>query len=683
MAKLRFINREISWLSFNERVLQEAEDENVPLIERLKFLGIFSNNRDEFFRVRVATLERMTKLGKSSKMQMGFDPDAILDQIQEIVLNQERKFQKIYKEVLKQLEEHNIHILNESNLNEEQGAYVKDYFDNTVRGTLVPLMISKKLSLPRLKDNAIYLAVKLSKKKKEPLYSIIEVPSLVINRFLVLPSVVGKRNVIILDDIIRYNLDEIYHIFSFDKVEAYTFKLTRDAELDVDDNLSESWIDKLAKSVKDRKEGDPVRFVHDSEMPEDLLNTILKKLGIRSDDNITSGGRYHNFKDFMGFPNIGATHLRYKKLKPLAHPNLAGNSSIIDAIAKKDVLLSYPFQSFSYIVDLLREAAIDPKVTKIQINVYRVADRSKVINALINAARNGKDVTVILELRARFDEENNIKWSRKLQEEGVKIIHGVPGLKVHSKLILIERQIRTKVTQIAHVGTGNFHEGTATLYGDYALLTSDSRITTEVAKVFDFFEVNYKRAQFRHLVVSPFNVRRRLNLLINNEIRNAKKGKKAYICLKLNNLVDEILIKKLYEASSAGVQIEIICRGICSLIPGIKGMSENITAYSIVDRFLEHARVMIFHNDGDDIYLMGSADWMTRNLDHRVEVLAPIYDKDIQKEIQHMIDLQLNDNVKRRVLDEKLNNEYCRSKKDKANNRSQMQTYKYFKSLVK
>lgn len=683
VGKFKLLNREISWLSFNERVLQEAEDETVPLLERLRFLGIFSNNRDEFFRVRVANLERLSTLYHKKKSKLKHDPEQILDQIQEIVLFQERKFGKIYKRILKELKSHDIYIIDESQLNDTQKTVVENYFQNKVRGTLVPIMLDKNRELSRLKDNAIYLGVKMTLNvKKEAFYSVIEIPTKVISRFLVLPADGKGKHVILLDDVIRHNLKQLFAIFDFDKIEAFTFKLTRDAELDVAEDLSESWIDKLSKSLINRKTGAPVRFVHDVEMPTDLLMTLTKKLGISDMDNVTPGDRYHNFKDFMDFPNVGLKHLRHQKLSPVDHPILKGNTHLLDTIEKQDILLSYPYQSFHHVIDIMREAAIDPKVDRILINLYRVADKSKIINALINAARNGKRVTVILELTARFDEENNIKWSRKLDEEGVHIIHGVPGLKVHSKLILIERIVKNESNYIAHIGTGNFHEGTAQVYGDYSLLTSDKRLTSEVAKLFEFFEANYKRTTFRHLVVSPFNVRRRLELLINNEIRNAKRGLKGKITLKLNNLVDEQLIKKLYDASNAGVKIKLIIRGICALIPGIKGMSENIEAYSIVDRFLEHARVMVFHNNGDAIYLIGSADWMRRNLDSRVEVIAPIFDKKIQAEIQIMLDMQFKDNVKRRLLDQKMSNAYVDSDK-KPNFRSQIEQYHYFKSLVK
>lgn len=683
MGKFKLINREISWLSFNERVLQEAEDETVPLLERLRFLGIFSNNRDEFFRVRVANLERLSKLYHKKKSKLKIDPEQILDQIQEIVLFQERKFGKIYKRILKELKTHNVHIIDESQLNEGQKTVVENYFQNKVRGTLVPIMLDKNRELNKLRDNAIYLGVKMTlSSKKAPFYSVIEIPTKVISRFLVMPSDNKGKHVILLDDIIRHNLKQLFAIFDFDKIEAYTFKLTRDAELDVVEDLSESWIDKVSKSLVNRKSGAPVRFVHDEEMPADLLSILTQKLQISDMDNVTPGDRYHNFKDFMDFPNVGLKNLRHPKLAPVEHPVLKASTQLLNTIESKDVLLSYPYQSFHYIVDIMREAAIDPKVDRILINLYRVADQSKIINALINAARNGKRVTVILELTARFDEENNIKWSRKLAEEGVHIIHGVPGLKVHSKLILIERLTKGESNYIAHIGTGNFHEGTAQIYGDYSLLTADKRLTSEVVKLFEFFEANYKRTTFRHLIVSPFNVRRRLELLINNEMRNAKRGQKGKITLKLNNLVDEQLIKKLYDASNAGVKIKLMIRGICALVPGIKGMSENIEAYSIVDRFLEHARVMVFHNNGDPIYLLGSADWMRRNLDNRVEVITPVFDKALQTEIKVMLDMQFKDNVKRRILDQKMSNTYM-SSDDSVKFRSQIEQYQYFKSLVK
>ena len=665
---------------FNERVLQEAEDKSVPLLERLRFLGIFSNNRDEFFRVRVATLKRMEQLGKKEKAFLNDDPTKILSEIQEIVLNQERKFEKIYSKLRKELENHDIYMINEKNLSEKHAQYVLEYFRDKVRGNMVPIVLNKDQELSILRDKGVYLAIKvIGRKRKHPIFAVVEIPVGRVPRFTVLPTEDGKKYVIMLDDIIRFNLKEVFQIFDPESVEAYTFKITRDAELDIDNGISESWIDKLAKSLKNRKTGDTVRFVHDKKMPQDLYQLLVRKLEIEKSDSIVPGERYHNFKDFMNFPNVGAKHLRHKVLEPNPHPFLMKQTSIMDAVNERDVLLHFPYQRFSYLIDLLREAAIDPKVTRISINLYRVANESKVINALINAARNGKEVMVVLELTARFDEENNIRWSNKLSEEGVTIVHGVRGLKVHSKLILIEREGKGN-KDIAHVGTGNFHEGTAKIYGDMSLLTSDDRVTNEIHKVFEFFSANYKRALYRNIIVSPFNTRRRFGMLIDNEIANAKKGKPAYITLKLNNLVDEYMIRKLYEAGQNGVRIKLLIRGICSLVPGVKGMSDNIEAYSIVDRFLEHSRIMIFGNNGDELCFIGSADWMERNIDRRVEVSVPIYDKTIKKEINKVLDIQFKDNVKRRILDKSLRNDYVVNNKPAC--RSQIVTYNFYKSLV-
>ena len=675
---MQLINREVSWLSFNERVLQEAEDSTVPLIERMRFLGIFSNNRDEFFRVRVASISRLIELSTGAQRR---NHENTLEQIQEIGLNQERKFNKIYKKLTKELSGKGIHLVNESELSAKQISFVKKYFLEKVRPNLVPIILQKGLDFPELKNNQIYLAVEmLDRSGKLVMHSIIEIPTQSVSRFLVLPNEEKERFVILLDDIIRLNLENIFTIFDYESIKAYTFKISRDAELDIDDDISESWIEKMSKSVKNRKTGNPVRFVYDKKMPLSLLAMLKKKMGVKKEEYLSPGSRYHNFRDFMDFPDVGAKELRFQKLKPSAHPFLRNTSSVMQEVEKQDVLLSYPYQKFDYVIDLLREAAIDPKVESIAINLYRVAKNSKIINALINAAKNGKRVTVIMELLARFDEQNNIHWSNKLNDEGVRVIHGVPGLKVHSKLILVNKYRGNKLIQYAHIGTGNFHEGTAKIYGDYSLLTTNPKIASEVSKVFDFFEVNYKRVLFKHLIVSPFNVRRRFNDLIQNEIRNAKLGKQAFITLKLNNLVDELFIKKLYDASNAGVKVRLIIRGICALVPGIKHQSENIKVFSIVDRFLEHARVMKFCNGGDPLYYIGSADWMTRNIDKRIEVSTPILDNKLKKIIDKMLDFQLADNVKRRKLNVQLNNNYVID--EKVEIRSQIETYNYFKQKL-
>jgi len=686
VEKFEIINRDLSWLSFNERVLQEASDSRVPLIERLRFLGIFSSNLDEFYRVRVASLKRMELLGKKSEKNLGFDPSKILAKIQDKGIVQQQEFEKTYNKIIRELENNNLKFLNEKNLSETQGKFVLEYFQETVRQTLVPIMLDKKSKLPYLKDKVIYLAIKMthSKRKGDIQYSLIEIPSLVLPRFLVLPeSVKGRIDIILLDDIIRYSFQEIFSIFDYDHIEGFTIKLTRDAELDIEEDISHSIVEKVAKSLKKRKQGQPVRFIYDKKAPADLLDFILKKLKLQNDENVIHGGRYHNFKDFIKFPSIGSKNLINESLPALHHRSLVNQRSVLNVIRKKDVLISFPYQSFNYIIDLLREAAIDPNVISIQINLYRTAARSKIANALINAAKNGKDVTAIVELQARFDEEHNIKVSEKLQEEGVKVIFGVVGLKVHSKLILIERKESNKRKLYAHIGTGNFHEDNAKIYCDHSLLTCDERITNEVKNIFEFFANNYKRTPFRYLLVSPFNSRKRFIELINEEIRNARRQHDAYIILKLNNLVDEELISKLYQASQEGVKIKIIVRGVCSLIPGVKGMSENIEAMSIVDRFLEHSRVYIFGNDGHELMYLSSADWMERNIDFRIEVTAPVFDNEVRKQLRDVIEMQLKGNAKSRIIDKEQTNNYKGNiLHNKDLFRSQTETYKYFKAKL-
>lgn len=658
--KVVLINRELSWLSFNERVLQEADDETVPLIERLKFLGIYSNNRDEFFRVRVATIKRAIKLKRKVE---GEDPVRILDNIQKMVLGQQAKFERIYANILKELDQNNISIVNEAELNTHQGAFIKNYFREKVMPALFPIMLYPNTKFPYLKDESGYLIIKLGKKNKskKDKFALIEVPTDVHSRFVVLPKEKEKQLIILLDDVIRYNLDDIFHNFEYEYAEAYNIKLTRDAEIDIDNDLSKTFVEKISKGLKDRKKGQPVRLVYDEQIAPDMLDLIMKKIKLRKEDSPIPGGRYHNFKDFISFPNVGQPELRYKKLNPLKHPDLKDKPSLIRVIRKKDVMLTFPYQSYDHVVDLLREASIDPKVQSIHITLYRVAKNSNIVKALINAVKNGKSVTAVVELRARFDEEANIYWSGKLQEEGAKVIFGVPGLKVHSKLFLITRKESGKIRSYAHIGTGNFNGDTAKIYTDHSLLTANKNITEEVAKVFSFYEDNLKKGSYKHLLVAPYFMRKKLSAFIDKEIRNAKKKRPAYIHLKLNNLVDEIMIKKLYDASGAGVQIKLICRGTCALVAGIKGLSDNIEVISIIDKFLEHSRVFIFCNGGDEKYFLSSADWMTRNLDVRSEVSVPVYDKDIQRKLRSSFDLLWSDNVKARMLGSKQDNEYRKS----------------------
>lgn len=684
MAKKRdFVNRDISWLYFNDRVLQEAENPEVPLIERARFLGIFSNNLDEFFRVRVATIKRMTNWGKEASTVLHEDPNVLLKQIQGIVLDQQKKFDRIYKNLLKELEKENIIMHDEKSLSEKHMEFIRLFFRQKLRPSLIPIMLSNKLPFPELKDKSIYLAVKLhsEKSKTRILYALIEVPSEVLPRIMELPQEDNKRHIILLDDIIRIGLTNIFAAFQFDHIDAYTIKITRDAELDLSEDISESFLNKVSQGLQNRRQGRTVRFIYDSEMPKDLLNFILRKNDIVKGDNVIAGGRYHNFKDFMGFPEVGPARLRHIPMPPLEHPQLRNELSLLGMIRKKDVLLHFPYQAFYYLLDILREAAINPDVVSIKMTLYRVADNSRIINALINAAKNGKRVTAVIELQARFDEENNILWARRLEEEGVKVIFGVQGLKVHSKLILIKEKIRNKNVLYAHVGTGNFHEGTARVYTDMSLFTCNPNIANEVQKVFSFFRDNYKRSTYRTLFVSPTNTRRNFLKLIQTEAKNAINGKEAYIIIKINNLVDEEMIESLYEASKAGVKIDMIIRGSCSIMPNIKGMSENIRIISIVDRFLEHTRIFVFCNGGNEKYYISSADWMARNLDTRIEVTAPILDKDLQKQIRDILNINLSDNIKSRIVDKKGSNTFLKNTTGK-NIRSQIEVYKYYQRLL-
>jgi polyphosphate kinase len=680
---LKFINREISWLSFNERVLQEAEDIKNPIIERIKFLGIFSNNRDEFFRVRVANIKRVADLPGRNKLSTGENPKEVLDQILKQVLKQQKRFDKVYAGLIKELKKENIYFLNEDQISDEHVKFVKDLFIEKVRTNIVPIIIDKKKDFPFLKDASTYMFVKMYNKgtlKVKPEYALIEIPTGQVDRIISLPSILKKKFLIMLDDVIRYNLPQVFSIFNYDTIEAYNIKVTRDAELDIDDDISKSIVDKLSKGIKNRQVGEPVRFVYDSGMPPDMKELIVKKLRLQKSDNLIPGGRYHNFKDYIAFPGVGYSKLFNSPLPALPHRDLEGVPSIMDVIKKKDVVCFYPFQKFVYVIDLLRQAAIDPNVTTIKINIYRVASDSRIINALINAVKNGKDVTVLIELRARFDERNNIKWSKMLEEEGVKVHFGLPGLKVHSKLIMVKRKEGRKENTYVHVGTGNFHEKTAKIYSDASLLTSDKRITNDIEKVFDFIDRPYINKRFTNIIISPYNTRLKFLRLIDQEILNAKKGKEARIVIKLNNFNDIELTNKLYEASCEGVEIKMIIRGICSLVPGVKDLSENIEVISIIDRFLEHIRMFHFYNAGDELFFIGSADWLVRNLDKRVEVTTPIYDKEIQEQMRVFLDLQLKDNVKARVIDEKGRNKYV-PKKGKAI-RSQVAQYDYFRSLL-
>lgn len=680
--RIALINRDISWLSFNDRVLQEANDATVPLLERLQFLGIYSNNRDEFFRVRVATLMRMSKIGgaKAKDLLSGVEPEVLIESIQEAIIQQQERFDDTYQNILKELELHGIFIINEKQLTAEHGAFVRAYFHQNVLPALVPIMMENTKKFPYLKDHSIYLLVTMYKKDKseKAKHALVEIPTGTLSRFLVLPK--ENKYVILLEDVIRYCLDDLFFNFDYTSINAYIIKLTRDAELDIEQDVTKSIVKKVSESIKRRRTGQPVRLTYDDEMPEETLSYLLKRIRLSKDDLPIPGGRYHNFIDFMRFPSLKKQELKYAPQVPLTHPTLKPKTSLLKIIRGQDVLISFPYQSYHYIIDVLREASIDPKVRTIQITLYRLSKNSNIINALINAIKNGKHVTVVVELQARFDEEANIKWANKLNEEGAKIIYGVPGLKAHTKLFLITRHEHGKAIQYAHIGTGNFNEDTATVYCDHSLLTCDKRITAEVARMFLFYQDNYKTGSYKHLLVSPFFMRSRLMQLIDYEIQKAKKGKEAWIFLKLNSLTDPEMIKHLYEAGNAGVKIRLIVRSICSLIPGKPGLSDNIQAISIIDRYLEHARILIFCNGGKEKYFLASADWMQRNLDFRSEVAVPVYDEQIQKQLKDMMELQWSDNVKARILNERQQNNYKRTPGKKV--RAQEAIYQYHKNLL-
>ncbi len=689
----QYINRELSWLQFNARVLQEAADDTVPLLERLRFIGIFSNNLDEFFKVRYATIKRIDLAGKDGKNVLkGTTAGDLLEKITKIVIKQQAESLKTIDIIAKKLKDHNIFIIDENDVTPDQDAFIRNYFITKVSPALVTYILNDLDQFPHLKDSVAYLAVKLVLKEKIPkegriskilqqttkelIYALIEIPKDT-DRFVVLPEKDGKQFIIILDDLIRYCMHINFSIFDYVKASAHMIKITRDAQLDFDNDLSKSFIQKISSSVKSRRDGEPVRFVYDETIEKDTLDFLMEKMDVDNTDSIIPGGKYHNRRDYMNFPDLGNNKdLVYQQITPLAIPGLVLQGSLLDKIAKKDFLQYTPYHTFSYTVKFLRESAIDPKVKSIKITIYRLASISHIASSLINAAKNGKKVTVQIEIQARFDEAANIRYAEQMQREGVNLIFGVPGLKVHCKACIIEREEKGKLKRYGFISTGNFNESTAKIYTDYTLFTTNEAILKETNKVFKFFEINYKINRYKHLLVSPHYTRSSLVKLIDKEIKNSKFGIPGRIRLKINSLSDYDMIDKLYEASRSGVKIDLIVRGICCLIPGIPGMSENIRAISVVDKFLEHPRLFIFENGGDPKVYISSADWMTRNLDRRVEISCPIYDKDIKLELIDTFDICWNDNVKARRLSKDQDNAYIRNDKEKL--RSQVATYNYY-----
>lgn len=688
-----YIDREKSWLAFNARVLQEAADENVPLLDRLRFLGIFSNNLDEFFRVRYAAIRRMTLEKIDTKPMLGdISAEQLLKDITEIVIEHQSESLRILNDIEKKLEKQGIYIINEKQINKDQETFIKEFFIQKVSPELVTIMLNDLVEFPLIKDTSGYLAVKLVMNTnksglisqlvndKEIRYAIVEIPK-TINRFVVLPSNSDKQYIILLDDVIRYSLDHIFNIFDYESIDAHMIKITRDAQLEFDSDLSKSLIEKISYSVKERRVGEPVRFVYDQAIEKDTLEFFLNRMKIDSSDSIIPGGRYHNRRDYMDFPNLGRYDLLYKQNVPLPIQGLSLDGSMLQSIKEKDYLLHAPYQSFSYVIRFLREAALDPKVQSIKITLYRLSKNSQIVSSLINAAKNGKKVTVQIELQARFDEASNISYAEQMQEEGINLIFGVKGLKVHSKICLVERLEDDEIKRYGFVSTGNFSESSAKIYTDVTLFTSDSKILKDMSKVFEFFEVNYRVHRYKHLIVSPHYTRSRFVKLIDREIKNALEGKSAYINLKMNSLSDYKMIDKLYEASNAGVKIKLIIRGICCLVPGLKNYSENIEAISIVDNYLEHSRVFIFGNNDNPEVFISSADFMTRNIDARVEVTCPIYDEEIKQDLIDTFGIGWKANVKARLHSDKFENLYRKRGEDKVF-RAQQEMYKHYQNKL-
>ena len=679
--EIPYIEKELSWLAFNERVLQEAADHSVPIIERVRFLGIFSNNQDEFFRVRVANVRRRLLIDSASG-------DAasgrhLLSKIQSKVLKLQEQFDAIYVDVLKGLARRNIFIVNEQQLNDEQGAWLRRYFRDKLLRYIAPIIIDKDTSLSKvLKDDLTYLVVEMHSDDNVR-YAVVEVPTDDAPRFIRLPREKSnkRKNIILLDNIIRYCADDIFRpFFDYDICVFYSMKMTRDADFGVPDDIDQSLVEQMSAGIKQRLTAAPVRFVYDREMPQNVIDILKEKLGMTDYDSVIPGGRYHNFRDFINFPNVGPSYLENTKLPALSSKDFARHLNAFAAIRARDILLYYPYNKFRHVTEYLRQAAFDPAVKEIKMSVYRLANRSRIVKSLIDAAENGKKVTVLVELKARFDEEANIEWARVLTEADVKVEFGVPALKNHCKLCLVTRIENNTSVRYAYIGTGNFHEKTAKTYTDFGLFTCNSEITHEVANVFEFISHSYKRFTFEHLWVSPIDSRTKIYAAIDREIAKAKGGRKASIFLKINNIDDREVIEKLYCASQAGVKIRIIVRGMCSLVPGVVGVSDNIQVISIVDRYLEHPRVAVFYNGGDANVIISSADWMTRNIDERVEVGCPVYDEELKQRIIRILELQWSDTTKARIIDKEQSNIY-KPRGNKRKIRSQFAIYDMIKKI--
>ena len=669
--KKAYVERDVSWMYFNHRILQEAEKEFVPLLERLSFLGIYSNNLDEFFRVRVASLNRMLerKLDKDTEQQI----KKSLKTINKLNESYSKEYTEAVDRVFEELETHKIRLVTEACLNDEQKDFLSQFFYDKLNGSVNPIWLSEIEDLTVLEDNRIYLIVeKCEKKDNKKKYAIVKVPDRIYGRWVKIPSSDGFDNIMYLDDVIRYCLPLVFLGFKESTYRAYSFKFTKDAEMEMDNDADFGTMEKIALGVNSRKKGEAVRVIYDHEMPREMQRKLRDRLNTKELDASLAGGRYQNHKDLMSFPDCGRNDLKYDKWTPIMKPEFISNESILDQIRQKDRFIHVPYHNFNGYIRVLREAAIKPEVKSIKTTLYRLAKDSKVVKALITAARNGKKVTAVVELLARFDEESNIKWSKRMQEEGVNVIFGVEGLKIHSKLLYIE----SKKGNIACIGTGNFHEGNAKIYTDYLMMTARPKIVNEVAKVFDFIDRPFSPFRFSELLVSPNSMKSRILRMLDTEIRNASEGKEAWVKIKINHITDTDMVTKLYQASKAGVKIDIVIRGNCSLVPGLKGLSENIRCVGIIDRYLEHSRILIFANGGKPRFFIGSADWMPRNLLNRIEVLTPVYDEELQADLMRTISYGMRDTTNGRIVDGKGTNNFVEGEPF----RSQEELYKELKS---
>jgi polyphosphate kinase len=688
IAGQRFFPKELSWLSFNERVLQEAADKNNPIIERFRFLGIYSNNMDEFYRVRVADLRRKIIIQMNNDEQEEAEKNQLLmTQIQQKIIELTDEFNVIYKKLVNNLAQHNIQLIDHHQVNDEQFNWLKNFFQNKILRHITSILIDKKVNLvDRLIDSATYYYLAIHRDDKPTRYATIEIPTDKMSRFIILPSLSKEKKhktIILLEDVIQLFLEDIFLGFvKFDSIEAYSFKMTRDSEYSINDDIAESYVEKMSDSMKQRLIAEPVRVIYDGNMSEEMVKSLKRHLKHSAYDNLVAAGKVRNVKDFIKFPNIGRSNLENKPIEALTNQQFAAYNTVFEAIQQQDILLNYPYHRFLHFTEFVRQAAFDPHVKHLRITLYRIAKNSRVVSSLIDAVDNGKMVTVVMELRARFDEEANIEWARTMTNAGIRVVFGNPSFKIHTKICVVSREEKSKMVNYAHIGTGNFHESTAKIYTDFSLFTKDPHITKEVLSIFDLIQLPYRQQKFEHLLVSPLNSKSSILALIDNEIAHAQSGKKADILFKVNNLVDPDIIEKLYQASQSGVIIRGIIRGMCSLRPKIKGLSDNISIISVVDRFLEHSRVMCFYNNGEEKVYISSADWMTRNMEDRIEVSCPIYDQKLIKIIIDLLEIHFKDTLKARVIDKDQVNSYVK-RGNRKNLRSQNETYYYLKHLEK